>query len=46
MFYYHVAWMQNQSFIPVVPKVGGTAPLGAVRNSRGPVKQKWLVGGR
>jgi len=24
---------------PVVPKVGGTAPLGAV-------KQKWAVGGR
>jgi len=30
----------------VVPKVGGTAPLGAVRNSRGAVKQKWAVGGR
>jgi len=29
----------------VVPKVGGTAPLGAVRNSRGPVKQKWAIGG-
>ena len=30
----------------VVPKVGGTATLGAVRNSRGAVKQKWAVGGR
>jgi len=30
----------------VVPKVGGTAPLGAVRNSRGAVKQKWAVRGR
>ena len=29
----------------VVPKVGGTAPLGAVRNSRGAVKQKWAIGG-
>jgi len=30
---------------PVVPKVGGTAPLGVVRNSRRAVKQKWAVGG-
>jgi len=30
----------------VIPKVGGTAPLGAVRNSRRAVKQKWAVGGR
>jgi len=30
----------------VVPKVGGTAFLGAVRNSREAVKQKWAVGGR
>jgi len=40
----------------MVPKVGGIAPLGAVRNSRGEVKQKmgdwgavkqkWAVGGR
>jgi len=29
----------------VVSKVGGIAPLGAVRNSRGEVKQKWAVGG-
>jgi len=29
----------------VVPKEGGTVPLGAVRNSRGPVKQKCAVGG-
>jgi len=29
----------------VVPKVGDTAPLGAVRNSRGAVKQKWAIGG-
>jgi len=29
----------------VVSKVGGTASLGAVRNSRGAVKQKWAVGG-
>jgi len=28
------------AFKPVVPKVGGSAPLGAVRNSRGAVKQK------
>jgi len=41
--------MQSFSFIydrAVVPKVGGTAPLGAVRNFRGAVKQKWAVGGR
>jgi len=25
--------------------VGCTAPLGAVRNSRGAVKQKWAIGG-
>jgi len=31
---------------PVVPKVGGIAPLGAVRNSRGAVKQKWAIGGQ
>jgi len=30
----------------VVHKVGGTAPLGAVRNSREAVKQKWAIGGR
>jgi len=30
----------------VVPKVGDTAPLGAVRNSRGAVKLKWAVVGR
>jgi len=30
----------------VVPKLGGTALLGEVRNSRGAVKQKWAVGGR
>jgi len=29
----------------VVPKVGGTTPVGAVRNSRGAVKQKWAIGG-
>jgi len=29
----------------VVPKVGGTAPLGAVINSRVAVKQKWAIGG-
>jgi len=29
----------------VVPKVGGTTPLGAVRNSMGAVKQKWAIGG-
>jgi len=29
----------------VVPKVGGTAPLGAVRNSSGAMKQKWANGG-
>jgi len=29
----------------VVPKVGGTVPLGAVRNSRGAMKQKWAVRG-
>jgi len=27
----------------VVPNVGGTVPLGAVRNSRGAVKQKWAI---
>jgi len=31
---------------PVVLKVGGTDPVGAVRNTRGAVKQKWAVGGR
>jgi len=36
----------NASYTAVVPKVGGTAPLGAVRNSRGSVKQKWAIGGR
>jgi len=30
----------------VVPKVGGTAPLGVARNSREAVKQKWAVGGQ
>jgi len=30
----------------VVSKVGDTAPLGAVRNSRGAVKLKRAVGGR
>jgi len=38
--------MQTYSYKAVVPKVGGTAPLGALRNSRGAVKQKWAVGGR
>jgi len=28
----------------VVPIVGGTSPLGAVRNSRVVVKQKWAIG--
>jgi len=32
--------------LAVVPKVGDTVPLGAVRNSRVAVKQKWAVGGR
>jgi len=31
---------------PVVTKVGGTALLEVVRNSRGTVKQKCAVGGR
>jgi len=31
---------------PVVPKVGRAAPLEAVRNSRGAVKQKWGVRGQ
>jgi len=31
--------------MPVVPKVGGTALLAVVRNSRGAVKEKWAVGG-
>jgi len=30
----------------LVPKVGGTTSLGAVRNSTGAVKQKWVVEGR
>jgi len=30
------------SFVPVVPKVGGTALLGSVRNSRG----RWSWNGR
>jgi len=38
--------MKQCSSKPVVPKVGGTTPLGTVRNSRGAVKQKWAVGGR
>ena len=29
----------------VVPKVCGTTPLGAVRNSKGVMKQEWAVGG-
>jgi len=36
----------SNSFKAVVPKVGGTSPLGAVRNSKGAVKQKWAIGGR
>jgi len=36
--------MQTYSYKAVVPKVGGTAPLGALRNSRGAVKQKWAIG--
>jgi len=30
----------------VVPKVGDTAPLGTVRNSRWAVKLKWAIGWR
>jgi len=37
---------QKSKYTSVVPKVGGTAPLGAVGNSRGAVKQKWAVRGR
>jgi len=38
--------LMNTCFRTVVPKVGGIAPLGALRNSRGAVKQKWAIGGR
>jgi len=35
-----------EQWFPKFPKVGGTATLEAVRNSRGAVKQKWAIGGR
>jgi len=38
-------WGSSFWFRSVVPKVGGTARLGTVRNSRGSVKQTWAFGG-
>jgi len=43
---YALSYTRYQKWLAVVLKVGGTAPLEAVRNSRGAVKQKWAVGGR
>jgi len=41
MYYVYMASFTLSRYLtPVVPKVGGTAPLGAVRNSRGALKQK------
>jgi len=42
-FQKRITSLLGQSAIAVVPKVGGNAPLGAVRNTRGAVKQKWAI---